>query len=340
MSTVREVAALAGVSPTTVSNVLLGSKPVLPSTRQRVLAAAERLGYTPHGLAQALRTGQSRTIGLCLSFSTNPTMGAVIQGASQRAYEAGYVLSVSVHAYNAALERAQLLTLARQLVAALIVAPSGGDAAPYLDLQRAGVVVVCLDSRPEGLAADLVASDHHQGALAATAHLLAGGRRRIALLTTHEGMASSLARQAGYRAAHARAGVPVPEDLARGGLLSRQKAWEAVAELLDGAQPPDAILAGGPPLTLGALACLRERGIAVPDEVALVGSGDVGWAPLVEPALSLIEVDGEALGRRAVEVALERLETGATAPPPRDVYLPVALAVRASSERRVTLEDE
>jgi LacI family transcriptional regulator len=334
--TIKEVAALAGVSPTTVSYVLLDRKPVLPSTKERVMAAAQRLGYTPHGPAQALRTGRSRTIGLCVSVATNPTMGAIIQGASQRAYESGYVLSVAISARNPALERAHLQVLTRQRVAALILTPPAGEATPYAELQRAGIPVICVDSRPAGLEADLVAADHYQGTLAATSHLLASGRRRVALLTIPTSLGSSAARLAGYREAHARAGLPVPEELVRAELVSREAARAAVAELLAATQPPDAIIAGGPPLTLGALACLREKGIAIPDAVALVGSGDVSWAPLVEPALSLVEVDGEALGRKAVEVALARAETGLSGAPACDVFMPVALVVRASSAARPT----
>ncbi len=334
MPTIKEVAALAGVSPTTVSYVLLDRKPVLPSTRARVVAAAQQLGYTPHGPAQALRTGRNRTLGLCVGLATNPTIGAIIQGASQRAYEAGYVLSVAISAHNPALERAHLSALTQQRAAALIVTPASGEATPYAELQRAGIAIVCVDSRPAGLEADLVAADHYQGALAATGHLLASGRRRVALLTIPTGLGSSAARLAGYREAHARAGLPVCEDLICAGLVSREHARAAVARLLAEPRPPDAVIAGGPPLTLGALACLHESGVAIPDDVALVGSGDVGWAPLAEPALSLVEVDGEELGRKAVEVALERIETSITQQPPRDFFLPIQFAARASSVGR------
>ncbi|MHB1133087.1 MAG: LacI family DNA-binding transcriptional regulator [Chloroflexota bacterium] len=331
MATVREVAALAGVSATTVSNVLLGSKAVLADTRERVMAAALELGYTPHGPAQALRTGRSHTLAMCVRFTTNPTTGAVIQGASQRAYEAGYTLSVSVDAGNKDHEQQHLQALTQQRVAALLDYSIHHNPAPYLRLQSTGIPIVFVDGRPEGITADLVAADHRAGTLAAVRHLLRGGRRRIALLTPQTGIGSSLARQEGYLAAYAEQGLVAPSGLVVGDLPDREAGSLATAALLDGPQPPDAIVAGGSPLTLGAFTCLRARGLRMPEEMALVGGGDVGWAPVTEPALSLVEVDGEALGRRVVEVALARLQADFTRLPVREEYLPVRLALRASS---------
>lgn len=331
MPSVKDVALAAGVSPMTVSNVFSGRAPVRESTRQKVLATARQLGYLPHGPAQALRTGRSRTIALSLPLITNRTMATMAQSASREAYAAGYMLSVSPLEYNAELERAHFEALARQRVAVVIAIPVTNDPLPYAQLQQTGTPVVFVDRRPPGVAADLLASDHREGTRSAVCHLLAVGRRRIALLMPPAGIGSSVARLEGYRAAYAEAGIYAPADLFRSGLLTSADALQVTAELLGQADPPDAIIAAGPSLTLGVQRCLRERGMRIPADMAFVGSGDVGWADLVEPSLTVIEVDGDELGRRAIEMAIERIEQEASLPPVRDVYLPVRLVVRAST---------
>ena len=331
MPSVKDVALAAGVSPMTVSNVFSGRVPVRDRTRQRVLAAAKKLGYLPHGPAQALRTGRSFTIALSLPLITNLTMAAMAQSASREACAAGYMLSVSPLEYNAELERAHFDALARQRVAVVIAIPVSNDPRPYVQLQQTGTPVVFVDRRPPGITADLLASDHRTGTLAAVRHLLATGRRRVAMLMPPAEIGSSVARIEGYVAAYAEAGLPAPSDLFRPGLLTQGDAYRVTAEFLDQAEPPDAIIATGPSLTLGAQSCLRERAVQIPAEMAFVGTGDVRWAGLVEPPLTVVEVDGEELGRRAVGMAIERLEGQASLPPARDIYLPTRLVIRGST---------
>jgi LacI family transcriptional regulator len=332
LPSLKEVAAAAGVSPSTVSNVFVGRIAVRPVTRRRVLQAAERLGYRPDGLAQALRTGRARAIGLCIPFVTNPTMAAIIHGVAHEAYERGYALTICAPENNRERERIHLDVMARQRVAAVITLAASDDATPYLALQRGGAPVIFVDRRPPGIAAALITPDHGAGTAAAAHHLLVSGRRRIALLTGPREIGSSVVRIDGFGDAHAAAGVPVDPRLISSGPRTEADAEQAVAALLDGPSRPDAIVAGNATLTLGALACLRDRGVAIPEEIALVGAGDVAWARLVDPPLTMIEVDAGALGRAAAVRAFERIEEVAGAgPPPADVVLPAPLVVRSSA---------
>jgi LacI family transcriptional regulator len=330
---VTDVASLAGVSPGTVSNVFSRKPSVAPALRERVIAAARELHYTPHSVARALRTGRTRTIGLCVPLLTNPTIPAILQGASQAAYEAGYALTICTTEHKTDLEQAQLTALAQQRVAAVIALTVGADPEPYLELGRQGVPVVFEDHRPPKIAADLVAPDYYAGTLAALRHLFALGRRRVGLLYSLPHLSSNEARLRAYRDAHAEAGLVPSGDLAVSGLFADATARRAVEDLLRLPAPPDALVAGNGVATAASLAVLKSAGIAIPEDIALVGTGDVLWAALAEPSLTMIAVPGEAVGRLAVKAALERLEEE-DLPESRDLYLPAPLVVRRSTSGR------
>jgi LacI family transcriptional regulator len=334
MTTVKQVAARAGVSASTVSNVFIGRVPVREMTKRRVLRAAEQLGYQPDGLAQALRTGRTRTLGLLVPHITNPTIAAFVHGAARAAQEGGYAASVCAIENDPALQRTYLDLLRRERVAAVIAQPAGPEPEPYEALARAGAALVFVDRKPARLKADSVTPDYRAAVREAVLHLFEQGRRRVALVTGARWIDSTRRRLAGYAAAHRDAGVPVDERLIVTAERRAGTAREAVAALLaraPGEARPDAIVAGSADVTLAVLAALREHGVSIPGEVAMVGTGDVAWAPLADPPLTMIEIDGRELGRRAVEMALERIATRSSRGSGSEIVLPARLVVRASS---------
>ncbi|MHB1133980.1 MAG: LacI family DNA-binding transcriptional regulator [Chloroflexota bacterium] len=330
--TIAEVAERAGVSLGTASNALNDKGRVHQLLRERVLAVARELGYQPHPFAQALRTGRSRTIGFCVAFVPNPSIPAFLQGASRAAHAAGYNLTIYATENDPELERAHLATLARQRVAGVITFHPGRDPEPYRLVQQAGAALLFVDYRPEGLQADLAIMDHQASVQAAVADLLARGRRRVALLLNIPLSVGNLRRASGHAAAYAAAGLPCPADLVVAGVYTDEDADAAVRALLARPEPPDAVVAGAGGQVHGALAGLRRLGLAVPEQVAFVGSGDGRVFGLTNPDLSLIEIDGRAIGRRLVGLVLERLENGLALPPAREeMLLTSRFVARASS---------
>jgi LacI family transcriptional regulator len=318
--------------------VFLGRVPVRDATKRRVLAAARRLGYQPDGLAQALRTGRTRTLGLLVPHITNPTIAAIVNGATRAAQEAGYAVSVCAIENDLKLQETYLDLLRRERVAAVIAQPAGHDPEPYAALQRAGAALVFVDRRPVGLQSDYLTPDYRSATRDAVRHLLETGRRRIALLTGPRWIDSTRERIAGYETAHIEAGLLVDEELIvtpdrRPGTSLRS----AIAALL--ARPrtvgrPDAVVAGSADVTLTALAGLHDTGLRVPEDVALVGTGQVDWARFAAPPLSMIVIDGGEIGRRAVALTLARIreaDSGANPAPPQTIILPATLTLRASS---------
>jgi LacI family transcriptional regulator len=337
MATVKEVAARAGVSPSTVSNVFGGKVPVREQTKRRVLSAARRLGYQPDGLAQALRTGRTRLLGLLVPRVTNPTIAAIVNGATRFAQEAGYAVSVCAIEDELRLQETYLELLRRERAAAVVSQPAGHDPEPYLALRRAGAALVFVDRRPEGVPADFLTPDYRPAVREAVRHLIASGRRRIALLAGPRWIDSTRERVAGFEEAHAEVGLQVDPDLMvtpeRRRPGTHREAMEALLRRPVG-QRPDAIIAGSADVTLTVLERLHVAGVNVPGEIAVVGTGQVAWAALASPPLSMMEVDGDALGREAVRLALARVEEVAQGDEPapfQDVRLPVRFVVRASS---------
>ncbi len=344
MPTIKEVAAHAGVSPSTVSNVFLGRVPVRDETRRRVLSAASGLGYQPDGLAQALRTGRTRTLGLLVPHITNPTIAAIVNGATRTAQDAGYAVSVCAIENDPQLQETYLDLLRRERVAAVIAQPAGEDPEPYAALQRAGASLIFMDRRPCGIMADYVTPDYRTAMREAVRHLIETGRHRIALLTGPTWIDSTRERIAGYEAAHIEAGLPIDEELIAtpdrrpgatptASITALLRKWRAPLNAAGGSCL-DAVIAGSADVTLITLACLHDLGIRVPDDVALVGTGQVDWARFVAPPLSMIEIDGGEIGRRAVTLALARIhdsESAADPRPPEAIVLPATFALRASS---------
>lgn len=234
------------------------------------------------------------------------------------------------------MEQTHLEILARQRVAATVALPllRVRQAGPYLELQARGIPVVFVQRRPPGIVADLVASDYQGGTREAVSHLLRQGRRRIALLAPVTTFGSNEEREAGYREAYQEAGLVPPAGLIRFDLRTVEDAFVATRALLSGPLSADALIAAGSTIVAPALACLSDLGVVVPDDVAFVGAGDVAWARLAAPSLTMIEIDGKEIGRLAVGLALARLEAETRDLPPRDVHLPTSLVIRASSSRR------
>lgn len=329
---ITQVAEQAGVSRGTVSNVLNEKGSVHPVLREKVLSAAHQLGYHPHPFAQGLRSGRTRIIGVCVPYVTSPTLAAVVEGASDQAYTMGYAVMICLAGRDYARRLAHLESLSRQRVAAVVVVPGANDdPEPYLQLQERGIPVIFGISRPSGICADLVATHDREGTMTAVRHLTGAGRRRVALLNASLSIEANVERMAGFRAAFQELGLPPIEGLICSGLSSKQDAYAATKALLGRAEPPDAIVAGGATITVGAVACLRDAGVKMPDEIAFVGTGDLEWARLMEPPLTMLEMDGSEIGRCAVRTAVERLGQPTQRVDVRDTLMQLRLVIRGSS---------
>ncbi|MEV5312307.1 LacI family DNA-binding transcriptional regulator [Streptomyces sp. NPDC052610] len=333
MPTMADVARTAGVSVATVSHVLNGTRPVLPHTRQAVLDAIDELGYTPNTLARSLVTSRTRSIGLAVSAISNPYFTEILQGVEASALEHGYSLLIADPHDDPEHERKVVQLLHERRVDGMIVAPSADPRELVSYLRRHDVPAVFLDrvvdDRAEGAQRfDQVCAESAEPMTRLVTHLAGLGHRRIGLVAGRPGLSTTGERITGYRHGLAAAGLPFEERLLVHGDSEQAGGERATQALLSLAAPPTALVTANNAMTIGALRALRERGLTVPDDLALCCFDDFAWADLFSPRLTAIAQPSKELGAEAVRVLLERL--AAPDRPARTVRLPCVFVHRSS----------
>jgi LacI family transcriptional regulator len=333
-ASVKDVAQQAGVSVGTVSNVLNNPDKVSQRTIERVRAAMDQLGFVRNDAARQLRAGRSRSIGLVVLDVGNPFFTDIARGAEGRALEEDLVVLLGASDDDASREASYLRLFEEQRVAGILISPHGDGLDHLLALQSRGVPVVLVDG-PDTDALSSVSVDDVAGGRLAVEHLLAQGRRRIAVVGGPDSLHQVSDRIRGARealAGHPDATLEVVPTSAPTVLEGR-----AVGEALAGrpaSERPDGVFAVNDLLAVGllqGLVMLDE--VRVPDDVALIGYDDIEFASSTVVPLSSIRQPSQVMGSTAVELLLEQLgaEQRDVPRPPRTVSFPPELVVRAST---------
>jgi LacI family transcriptional regulator len=328
--TITEVAALAGVSPTTVSHVLSGKRIVAAETRGTVHEAIRTLGYRPNNVARSLRTRRSQMVAVVVPDITNPFYSVLTRGLADTVDGAGY--GTYVCNTDGSLERETkflediLDRGADGIVMASVDTASVGALRPA-DL---GVPVVCIGGALDHPRVDMVVADDEVGSYAVTRHLIARGGRRTAMI---EGPTTTGAnRIEGFTSAMRDCDRPIDPDLMVTGDWTRRGGHEAMARLLSlpKRRRPDAVFCANDLMAIGAVDAIHERGLSVPGDVAVGGFDDVDAATIVSPALTTALNPAFDTGVSAGELLISRLD-GEYTGDGRTVVLPCPLVVRASA---------
>ncbi len=323
--TIHDVAREAKVSPATVSRAFNAHPSVGPEYVKRVRKAAKKLGYRPNVLARNLRRQTSDVIGLLVPDIGNSFHTAMARGIEDVAREAGLSVLLGNSDENSEEENRYVLMVQMQQVAGVLLCPHS----PEIDvspLTEEGIPVVSVD-RSIRIPVDTVVSASEEGAYEATKHLAEQGWARIACVTGPKDIETAVKRAQGYQRAIAELGY---EPLLAHATYNKEGGVRAVAEFLDAENPPDAVFATNEPMTLGALEEVRRRGLRVGEDVGLVGFDDSAWAPLLDPAITVVAQQPYQVGAQAARMLVERL-SGENDIPPRFVVLPTNLVVRDSS---------
>lgn len=328
VTTIKEVAAEAGVSTASVSRVLTGVNGVTREVRERVMVAAAKLNYHPNRLARGLRVGQRKVIGVIIPDLRNPFFTAVAHGIEGTLYSAGYTLQLGNSDGQPEREQAQLSILRGEGVAGLVFIAGNRPAANYDMLRNWKIPLVAVDRSPGGLEVDLVCSDNRAGMREAVLHLLSGGGQEVAIVAGTAGIDVAEERLGGYLDALRSAGMALREELIVHGDFRQEGGYAAMARLLDMAKPPRAVVVANNLMTLGALQAIGERSIRVPENLAIIAFDDMPWATFLKPPLTAVAQSPEELGRVAAQLLLERL--GDPSRMVRRVVLPTRLIVRES----------
>src|SRR5688572_23988697 len=336
-TTMKRIAAELGVSVTTVSKVLNDQPDIGSETRARVLQHVARLGYRPNAVARSLSLKRTHTLGVVIPDLMHSFFVEIVAGIEAVTSAQGYGLLLCSSGENPGKERSELSMLRARQVDGIVLASahvSGNtDILKELVAASCALVMIDRDDHPRVACHRVVTDDAAVGRLA-TEHLAAHGRRRIA----HIGgppIVHARRREEGYRAALRAAGLPVdPALIIRAGFMEAD-GYRAMQQLLALRPGVDAVFAANDPAAIGAMKAIWAAGRRVPDDVAVVGAGDVAHGDLLRVPLSTVAWSKEELGRRAAALLLDQIDAHPDGPFQR-VVIPPTLVVRESSGGRVT----
>ena len=334
MTTIKDVAAVAGVSFTTVSHVVNNSRPVSADVRAKVEHAIRQLHYVPSAVARSLKARATATIGLVVPNSTNPYFAELARGIEDGCARNGYCVFFCNSDDDPAKQRSYLRVLQEKRIDGLIVASAGDDAVLAQTLADSREPLVVVDRNIEGITADLVQIDHERGAYLATRHLLELGHVRIGCITGPVQTAVSAMRVHGFIRAMAECGIEIAADAIVEGDFSGTGGHRAAGQLFDTIRP-SAIFAGDDMMGIGALRAAAERNISVPRDCSIIGFDDIELGRFTFPSLSTVGQSVRALGDTAAQTLIDRIAEASSnhtvrAPARRHVVTP-RLIVREST---------
>jgi DNA-binding LacI/PurR family transcriptional regulator len=330
VATIKDVAALAGVSMKTVSNVVNGYGFVKPENRRRVEEALAATGYRPNIGARNLRRGRTGFIALVVPELSIPYFaelaGSVITAAQGRDWSVLIEQTQGVRER----ERATLASLGPHLVDGALISPEALETKDFTEAAP-GIPMVLLGEHALHVPIDHVGIDNVAAARLAVRHLIDIGRRRIAVIGQNPSRGTAALRLAGYREALAEAGLPdSPELIAPAARYHQRDGAQAMAALLAQPDPPDAVFCFNDMLAVGALRAAADHGYRVPRDIAIVGFDNTEHSVYNVPSLTTIAPDKIALARSAVDLVHAR--AGSTEPfEPEDVQIPFSLEIREST---------
>lgn len=306
MATISDVASRAGVSTATVSRALNGKSTVDPELSDRVLAAAEQLGYRPNGPARNLRRQETAVLALIISDVESPFFTALSRGVEDTAHESGYSLVLCNSDDDPNKEREYVDVALQERVAGVLLSPSGrGDTAE--NLRANGTPVVAVDRPLPHSSGDTVLADTRLAAKQATEHLSNQGYREIGCVTGPSGVLTADDRLDGYRDGLAATGIPYRDEWVRRSEFKAAGAEQAATALLDSPDRPDALLVANNIMAVGVLTAMRRLGLRPGADIGVVAFDDAPWATLLDPPLSVVRQPAYEMGATSARLLLNRI---------------------------------
>lgn len=327
--TIADVAAQAGVSKTTVSRVLNGKGELDAATAARVRRVIDKLGYVPSARAVGLARGRTQLVGMLVPSLGWPWMGEVLQGAVDIVETGGYgLLLFTCNRGDESMRQFETQVSAKSFDGLLVIEPEG--TIDYItQLHERGLPVVLIDDRGHQPLFPSVATTNRAGGTAAAAHLIALGRRRPAVITGLNHFGCTQDRLTGFADEYAEAGLPLDANLVVEGDFTFDYGRQVVKRLLDAGLTFDAVFAHNDLSAAGAMQAIREAGLRVPDDVAVVGFDDIPLAAHTDPPLTTIRQPLRQMGEAAARMLLSHLDGAVLPDHPHTI--PTSLIIRGST---------
>jgi len=304
--TMQDIAKSLNVSVVTVSKVLRNKGKISAATRKRVLRRAKELNYQTNWIARSLVTRRTYTIGVLLPDFTHPFFAEIAKAIADTVRPHGYHVIISYFEEDPELERNEVNSLIARQVDGLIVASAHSCPELFHEIQKREVPLVLIDRPIARLRVSYVGSDNEAIGNLATKHLIGRGCRRIAHLRGPElGIAD--ARLAGYRQALKKHGMAVSGRYIVGARYLDSSGYSAMRELLQVSPRPDGVFCYNDPVAIGAIKAIRDAGLRVPEDIAVVGAGNVHYSDVLAVPLTAVDQGTEEIGKRAAELLLGQI---------------------------------
>jgi len=332
--TLRDIASLTGFSINTVSRSLNNKEEVNADTRAKILAAADKLGYRPNRLAKGLRSNKTGTIGVVVTDVANPFFSALVKGIARAARDLGYSIILQDSDEDYAGEEEAIQVLLAEQVDGILITPVQSHKQMIEKLTEAQFPFVLVGRYFQDLDTNYVVPDDYQGGFLATEHLIQQGYTRLAMVNGPLHISSARERFQGFSDAMSKHGIPLDESLVISGALTVEEGLSLSRSILKQVPRPSAIVCYSDFVAFGVMQAIREIGLSIPEDIAVVGFDDVWMSSCLEVPLTTIRSPKEELGRQAMQLLVHRLKENHNGAETDKRKLDVTLVSRKSSIAR------
>ena len=333
--TIKDLARELNIATSTVSRALNNHPHVHKKTKEAVVNLAKKLGYTPNSIASSLRSDKTNTIGVIIPEIVHFFFSTVIAGIQEVANKAGYTIMICPSNENYTRELLDTKALAQHRIDGLLVSFSNKTTNfdHFIELKKQNIPIVFFDRKAEGLQTSTVVVEDYEGARKATKHLLEQGCKRIVHLAGSEHLNIGQDRLQGYLDVMKEEGLTADQRYMTAHGSSVERGYECTKNLLKLPNPPDGIFATNDMVALGAMKAIKEKGLEIPKDIAIIGFSNWQFSDLTEPRLSTISQPGAEVGKMAMRLLLEEINSNSDQIKYEHIVLPTKIIIRDSSLR-------
>jgi LacI family transcriptional regulator len=334
--TIHDIAKKLNITASTVSRALKDHPRISAETKRNVLRTARKLNYQPNHIAAALRNGRSNIIGIIVPTVDRTMFSSAVRGIEEIANAARYNVMICQTYDNAEKEVATVEALLNARVDGIIASygKETVDFDHFLKVKERGIPLILFDRSNDELEVSHVVIDDFLGAFKATEHLIQQGCKRIGHFTNTRKISIYKERLRGYKEALLANGLPYDESLVVENNLQLEDGRNGMLQLLKLQTPPDAVFSASAYGLLGAMQILKEKGIKIPDQVALAGFSNEPFTSVTEPGLTMVDQHSLRMGNAAAEIFLQEIADETKKFIPQKIVLKPELIIRGSSLRK------
>lgn len=306
--TLKDVAEVAGVSTATVSYVINNSKKVSDEVQKKVLETMKALNYKPNMIAKSLRVQESKLIGLMVSDIANSFFASVVRGIEDELANSGYNVLLCNSDSDIEKEKKYLNVLLGKRIDGLIISAAGSSNNYFKELKKIGIPAVYLNRSPNFANLDTVTTDNYGGSYQATEHLIEHGHKSIGIITGPQTINTGLERFLGFKQALLDYSLQFNENWVKEGCFDVESGYNKMKELIESQERPTALFVSNNSMSLGVYKYIKDYGLKVPEDIAIIGFDDPEWATIVEPKLTTVAQPAYEQGFQAAALIIEKIK--------------------------------